>query len=90
MTSNPPQKNGCNTLIQRSKKYLIANPYPSKPNPTINPLHFPVNTSLCRNSSRAKVLEICTSTTGVFMAEIASAIAIEVCEYAPALIIIPS
>src|SRR5688572_9749392 len=60
-------------------KLSIANLYESSPKPDIEPLHLGAISELWRNSSRAKMLEICTSTTGVEMAAIVSLRATEVC-----------
>ena len=52
--------------------------YESSPKPMTDPLHLGAISETWRYSSRARIQEMCTSTTGVRMPPIASAIAIEV------------
>jgi len=50
-------------------------------------LHLPAEYNTCRAASREKILERCTSINGTEIAARASAIANDVCAYAPGLII---
>ena len=56
----------------------------------IDPFTTGASSDTCRNSSRARIDEICTSTTGTDTAATASRSATEVCVYPPALSTTPS
>ena len=63
----------------------MASRYESSPNPMIDPFAAAAIIDVCRYSSLACILEMCTSITGAGTARMASPIAIDVCVYAPAL-----
>lgn len=68
----------------------MASRYESSPNPMIDPFAAAAIIDVCRYSSLACILEMCTSITGAGTARMASPIAIDVCVYAPALRTMPS
>ena len=57
----------------------IANLYEPRPKPAIVPEHTGDKYDLCLYDSRLKMLDMCTSITGVVMPVIASASAIDEC-----------
>ncbi len=72
------------------RKASIANLYDSNPNPITEPMATGAIIDVWRNSSRARIDDICTSMTGVLTAAIASRMATDVWVYPPAFRAMPS